>query len=41
MKKLPFYKIFLKYFFRGLLYTVPITLTIYIIYELFIFLDGL
>lgn len=31
----------MKYFFRGLLYTVPITLTIYIIYELFIFLDGL
>ena len=41
MKKIPFYKTFLKYFFRGLLYTVPITLTFYIIYELFVFLDGL
>jgi uncharacterized membrane protein len=40
MEKSPL-KFFLKYFFRGLLYTVPLTLTIYIIVQLFLFLDDL
>lgn len=31
----------ISYFLKGLLYTVPLTVTVYIIYELFIFLDGL
>lgn len=40
MSQSPF-KLFLKYFFRGLLYTVPIAITVYIIVQLFIFLDEL
>lgn len=35
------FKLFLKYFFRGLLYAAPVTITIYIIVELFKFFDGL
>lgn len=30
-----------KYFFRGLVYTVPITLTIYLIIQIFLFIDGI
>ncbi len=29
------------YFFRGILLTVPIAITIYVIYQVFVFLDGL
>ena len=35
------FKLFLKYFFRGLLYAAPVTITIYIIVELFKFFDGM
>ncbi|MBW6484067.1 MAG: DUF502 domain-containing protein [Vicingaceae bacterium] len=35
------FQLFLKYFFRGLLYAAPVTITIYIIVELFKFFDGL
>lgn len=30
-----------KYFLSGLLYTAPVVVTVYILYQLFIFLDGL
>jgi len=40
MKNSNFPSIF-KYFLRGLLYTVPLALTVYIIYQPFIFIDGL
>lgn len=41
MKPKILFNIFLKYFFRGLLYAAPVTITIYIIFELFKFFDGL
>lgn len=41
MKTKALFQLFLKYFFRGLLYAAPVTVTIYVIYELFKFFDGL
>ncbi|HEY9081954.1 MAG: DUF502 domain-containing protein [Flavobacteriales bacterium] len=41
MRPKSIFKLFLKYFFRGLLYAAPVTITIYIIIELFKFFDGL
>ncbi len=41
MKPKALFQLFLKYFFRGLLYAAPVTITIYIIVELFKFFDGL
>ena len=35
------FNFFKRYFLRGLLYTLPIVIVIYITYELFVFLDGL
>jgi uncharacterized membrane protein len=35
------YKRFITYFFRGLLFVVPITLSIYVIYLIIQFLDGI
>lgn len=35
------FNFFKRYFLRGLLYTLPIVIVIYITYELFMFLDGL
>lgn len=34
-------KLMLKYFFRGLVITVPLVLTIYIVWQSFLFMDGL
>ena len=39
MKK--FIKILFNYFLQGLLFLAPITITVYLIYELFIFIDAL
>lgn len=35
------YRKFLAYFFRGLLFLTPLAVTVYIIYQLFLFLDNL
>ncbi|GAA0890915.1 DUF502 domain-containing protein [Fulvivirga kasyanovii] len=40
MSKFTFHR-FISYFFRGLLFVVPLALTIYIIYEILEWLDGL
>ncbi len=39
MKKL--FSIVIGYFLKGLLYTVPLAITVYVIYQLFMFFDGL
>jgi len=41
MTKKSLLKTITTYFFRGILITVPLTITIYVIYRVFIFLDGL
>lgn len=35
------FKLITSYFFRGILLTVPIAITIYVIYQVFVFLDNL
>ena len=41
MTKKSIFKTITTYFFRGILITVPLTITIYVIYRVFIFLDSL
>ena len=36
-----FFRALVRYFFQGLLYLAPISITIYIIYQAFIYIDGL
>lgn len=39
MKKI--FSVIVSYFLKGLLYTVPLAITVYVIYQLFMFFDGL
>ena len=41
MSKHSIFRTLTTYFFRGVLLTVPIAITIYVIYQVFVFLDGL
>ena len=41
MRTKAIYKVIAGYFLRGLLYTVPLAITVYIIYQIFVFLDNL
>ncbi len=41
MTKRSLFKTITTYFFRGILITVPLSITVYVIYQVFVFLDGL